>query len=235
MKLFYPLVLASLFLTFTSPAKPKSVSKKIHKSNSSARLKPSAPPSKKKHNPKENLKPVFESYNLESLQIKIQQEIFLSAIKINMKSKGNLDIKGNKFYLNLKGNPSSVLLFDGKILWYQSDASEKLVFQLKNPSHIQILTSFFNEKSFFKSFHIKQAIKTEQNYVLQLLPIKKIKDLAKVFIKTETHISEIRITWKNLSNWQKYTLSKPVSKTFPEGHFQFPTEGFQVIKKNPSF
>ena len=166
------------------------------------------------------------------MQIKIEQEIFLSAIKTRLKSHGLLNIKGEKFYLKLKGQPSSVMLFDGDILWYQADNSEKVVFQVKKPSHIQILTSFFDEKRFFELFFIKQSKKTNQDYVFQLQPKKEIEGLSDIFVKVRSHVSELRLIWKELNNWQKYEFSKPLAKELPDKLFQFSTSGFQVITKD---
>ena len=177
------------------------------------------------------LRQVLKIYHLKPMQIKIEQEIVLSAVKTSMKSHGALDINGKKFYLKLKGQPSSVMLFDGKFLWYQPDTNEKVVFLLKKPSRIQILTSFFDETSFFKHFHIQQARKKGQDYILQLIPKKQIEGLSEVFIKFSSHISEFRIIWKDLNNWQKYKFSKPRDKKFSDQHFEFFTEGFQVITK----
>lgn len=156
----------------------------------------------------------------------------MSVIKTRVKSHGMLNIKAEKFHLNLQGEPSSLMLFDGNILWYQADTSEKVVFQLKSPSHIQILTSFFDEKRFFELFFIKQAKKTNQDYVFQLQPKKKIKGLSDIFVKAGSHISEIRLIWKELNNWQKYKFSKPMGKELPDKLFQFSTSGFQVITKD---
>ena len=178
------------------------------------------------------LRQTLQNYHLKPIQIKIEQEIFLSAVKTSMKSHGVLDVKGKIFNLKLTGQPSSVMLFDGKFLWYQPDTSEKVVFQLKKPSRIQILTSFFDETSFFKHFRIQKARKKGPNYILQLLPKKQIEGLSEIFIKFDSHISEFRIIWKDLNNWQKYKFSKPMDKKFSDQHFQFFTAGFQVITKN---
>ena len=177
------------------------------------------------------LKKVMNNYQSTTLQINIEQEIFLSAIQTNIKSQGQLHSQGEKFHLKLEGQPSSVMIFDGKFLWYQADAREKVVFQLTNPSDIQILTRFFDEKFFFQNFHIQKARKVNQEYVLQLSPKKKLAGLSEVFMKFGLYISELRIVWKELDNWQKYKFSKPKNKSFPDKHFQFSISGFQVITK----
>ena len=178
------------------------------------------------------LSPTFNHYHSKTIQIEVEQEIFLSSIKTSMKSQGLLNIKGNLFHLKLEGSPPSLMVFDGKSLWYQADTDEKVVFQLKNPSQIQVLTSFFDEDLFFKSFLIKQSQKTGQGYVFQLVPTKNIEGLSEIFMKVHSHITEIRIIWNNLNNWQKYKLSKPTSKKLPARLFQFSTDGFQLIKKD---
>ena len=177
------------------------------------------------------LKQALNNYHLKTLQIKIKQEIFLPAIKISMKSQGTLSLKGEKFHLSLKGNPSSLILFDGKFLWYQADTSEKVVFKLKDFPPIQILTNLFNAQKFFEHFHIEQAKKKSSSYIFQLLTNEKIEGLSEVFIKVHSHIAELRLIWQGLENWQKYTFSKPLSKKLPDSYFQFSTSGFQVITK----
>ena len=181
------------------------------------------------------LKKALKNYRLETMQIKVKQEIFLSFIKINMKSQGILNIKDEKFYLNLKGQPSSIILFDGDFLWYQADQKEKTVFKLKDHPQIQFLAVLFSEKLFFKHFYIKQALKSNQNYILQLLPKTKIGGLKEMFLKVDSHILELRLIWKDLNNWQKYQFSKPIYKEFSDKSFQFHSKGFQVITKKAFF
>ncbi len=177
------------------------------------------------------LKDVLQNYHLKSLQLKIEQEIFLSAIRTSMKSQGHLDIQGEKFYLKLEGDPSSILLFDGEFLWYQASTSEKTVFKLKEHPQIQILNGLFSEKKFFEAFRIKRSRKQNQDYVFELKVKKEIEKLSKIFVKTNNYISEVRLVWKDLDNWQKYKFSKPLPKEFPVGHFQFSPSGFQIITK----
>ena len=177
------------------------------------------------------LKQALKSYHLKSAQIAVQQEIFLSPIKMKIKSQGFLDIQEKKFRLDLTGQSSSLILFDGQWLWYQPDKLEKTAFKLKNPPAIQMLSHFFDESLFFKSFQIKKTVKTGKNYVFQAEPIKKIEGWDEMFIKIGAYVLEIRITQEELNNWHKYKFSKPVYKKFFDKHFQFPTEGFQLITK----
>lgn len=177
------------------------------------------------------LQKLFKKYRLKGMQIKVEQEVFLSGVQSTIKSRGILNVQGEKFLLQLKGRPSSLLLFDGQFLWYQADTSEKTVFQLKQPSRIQILAGFFNEDSFFKSFQIIKAQKTGHSHIFQIQPRTKIEGLSEVFMKAAAYISELRLIWKDLDNWQKYKFSKPVDKKFTEEMFQFTPSGFQVITR----
>ena len=177
------------------------------------------------------LKQALKNYRLKSVQIAVHQEIFLSPIKMKIKSQGFLDIHEKKFRLDLSGQSSSLILFDGQWLWYQPDKSEKAVFKLKNPPSIQMISHFFDESLFFKSFQIKKAIKKGKNYIFQGQPVQQIEGWDEMFIKAGAYISEIRITQKELNNWHKYKFSKPVYKKFSDKHFQFPSAGFQLITK----
>ncbi len=177
------------------------------------------------------LKQALKSYRFKAMQISTDQEIFLSSAKTSIKSQGILNIKGKKFYLYLKGHPSSTVLFDGKVLWYQADMSEKTVFKLKNPPQISILTHWFNEKSFFDHFLIQQAQVKNKDYILQLSPKREIAGLKAIYIKLSSHITELRIVWEDLDNWQKYHFARPIPKNIPDKNFQFSIEGFQVITK----
>ena len=133
--------------------------------------------------------------------------------------------------MELKGNPSALLLFDGEFLWYQADTGEKIVFRLKEHPQIQLLTGFFSEKKFFKSFYTKKTRRQKQDYILQLGLKKELEGLSELFIKVSSYISEVRLIWKDLNNWQKYKFSKPSYKEFPDKHFQFNPTGFKVITK----
>ena len=178
------------------------------------------------------LEKALESYPSKSFQIEVQQEIFLKSIEESIKSSGFFQKKGKKFQLDLKGQPSSRFVFDGEFLWYQADTTEKLVFQFKEHPQIHLLNSFFSGKNFLEIFDIQQVKQKNQVYILEILPKIKIKGLKKIFVKVQSHISEVRIIWEDLNNWQKLSFSKPVYKSFPDNFFHFPKEAFQVIKKN---
>ena len=75
----------------------------------------------------------------------------------------------------------------------------------------------FQRKKQFNLYHLQA--KTE------------LKNLADIFMKADDFILEIRLTWKDLNNWQKYQLSNPVKKDFPAELFQFQTSGFQVVDR----
>lgn len=177
------------------------------------------------------LKKVLQKYSLKPVRIPIHQEIFLSGIQSPIQSQGHLDIHKERFLLLLKGEPSSKMLFDGNILWYQPDLKEKLVFQIQSPSQIQMLSHFFNSESFFKNFKIKESIRKNQNDFFHFLPRQNKEALSDIFMKTSSYISEIRLVWRDLNNWQKYKLSRPTSQTFPKKHFQFSPLGFEVISQ----
>ena len=177
------------------------------------------------------LKKILKNYHLKPIQIKIKQEVFLAIIKTNLKSEGFLSLQANKFKLELKGRPSSLSLFDGNFLWHQADRGEKVVFKLKNPPKFQVLTNFFNRTDFFKYWAIKKFLRKKPYYFFQLQPKNHTGALNEVFIKADTYILELRLTWKDLNNWQKYTLSKPVEKSFPKSFFQFTSKDFQIITK----
>ena len=164
-----------------------------------------------------------------SFQIKVKQELYLSVIKTNLTSEGFLNVKGQKFLLDLKGNPSSLTIFDGSFLWHQADKKETAVFKLKDPIQFQILTNFFSAPSFFKNFQIKEFQKKGQVEVYHLKPKRGMKGLEGIFMKAKGFILEIRLIWKDLNNWQKYSLSRPLQKDFPPEMFQFSETGFQVI------
>ena len=175
------------------------------------------------------LKKILKQYQKASFQLKIKQEVYLSIIKTNLISEGLLNIKGQKFVLDLKGNPSSLTLFDGSFLWYQADKKEKVVFKLKDPMQFQILTNFFTIESFFENFQIKSFQRKNQFTFYHLEPKQEMKDLKEIFMKAGGFILEVRLTWKELNNWQKYTFSKPFQKNLSEKVFQFPSTGFQVM------
>lgn len=174
----------------------------------------------------------LEHYNSKSFTLKVKQEIFLTSIKESIESSGSLNKKGNRFQLELKGEPSSSFLFDGKFLWYQPDTSEKLVFQFQNHPQIHLLNGFFSAKKFFELFEIGNRKQKKQTHIIQLFPKEEIKGLKEIFMKINSHILEVRIIWEDLNNWQKLSFSKPIYKSFPKNFFQFSKEGFQVIQKD---
>ena len=176
------------------------------------------------------LEKALDLYHFKSFKIEVQQEIFLNSLKKSIKSSGTLYKKGKMFRLGLKGQPSSLFVFDGDFLWYQADTNEKLVFQFKDHPQIHLLTGFFSGKKFFETFEIQKIKQQNRLSILQLLPKIKIKGLKEIFIKLKSHISEARIIWKDLDSWQKISFSRPVYKAFPDRFFQFPQQGFQVIK-----
>lgn len=179
-----------------------------------------------------SLETAFKKYRLKSFKIAVKQEVFLASIKESIKSSGFLNKKGAMFLLQLKGQPSSLFLFDGNFLWYQADTQEKAVFKFKNHPQIHLLTGFFSAESFFEAFEIKQIKQYNKTYIFHIFPKKNIEGLKEIFMKVSSYILEARIIWKDLNNWQKLSFSKPVYKTFPENFFQFNKQGFQVIQKD---
>ena len=108
------------------------------------------------------LKQVLKNYHFKSIQIKVEQEIFLFAIETSVTSQGVLSLKKGKFHLQLYGSPASIMIFDGKFLWYQADTSENIVFCLKEHPQIQILRGLFFEESFFNTFSIQDIQESVQ-------------------------------------------------------------------------
>ena len=177
------------------------------------------------------LKKSLQNYTVESFEIPIKQETFLSIIKTSLKSEGSLFVSKEKFRLELKGNPSSLSVFDGKNLWYQPDKKEKLVFKLKQS--FQNLNRFFNYEDLLKNFEIKDFKNQKTSHIYQLQP-KKNSVLESVYLKTDTKsIREIRLRWKNANNWQRYYLSPPLIKkqNKEDKLFVFPSAGFKIIEK----
>ena len=175
------------------------------------------------------LEKLLKTYQIASFQLKIRQEVFLSIIKTNLISEGVLNIKNQKFRMDLRGRPSSVTVFDGSFLWHQADRKEKTVFKLKDPLQFQILTNFFNAKNFFKNFQIKAFHKKGSFTLYHLQPKQEMKGLGEIFMKANDFILEIRLIWKDLNNWQKYKLSRPLQQDFSPEMFQFSSGGFQVL------
>ena len=175
------------------------------------------------------LEKALKSYNSRSIQIEISQEVFLNYLKESLKTHGFLKKKKGEFRLELKGSPSSLILFDGHFLWYQADIREKVIFKFKKHPQIQLLTGLFSKKSFFEVFEITNFRKSKKSYIFHLTPRADIPGLKEVFIKVKSYISEVRIIWKDLNNWQKLKLSKPYHKEFPEKAFQMAEEGLQII------
>ena len=188
----------------------------------------------KSQNPEQNketaqmvLKQALKGY--EKVEIKIFQETFLSHLKESIKNDGFLKKKNQKFRLELSGSPSSLIVFDGQILWYQADVREKVIFQFEEHPQILLLSGLFSEKNFFEIFEIKNFKKTKNLYVFHLIPKQEVPELKEIFIKLTHFISEIRIIWKNLNNWQKLRLSKPYYRDFPNETFQMNKENFQIL------
>ena len=192
-------------------------------------LSDSAPVDLKVKTGKKSLEKLIQKYQSPSFQMRIKQDIFLSIIKTSLSSEGFLFIKHPKFRLDLKGKPSSLTVFDGSFLWHQADKKEKLVFKIKQPMQFQILTNFFNLKSFFDNFQINKYYKKDSFEFYNLQPKKDLHGLKEIFMKAGTFIVEIRLIWKDLNSWQKYTFSPPIKKDLPLETFKFSSTGFQIM------
>ena len=187
---------------------------------------------------RQTLRKILSAYRLKSYRLEIQQEVFLSPLKIKIKSEGFLDMKGEKFYLKLKGAPSTLTVFDGQLLWHQPDLSEKTAFQFSGDQPLmKLLSGFFQPEQLLSRFQILRLKKTKKGYVFHLQPKKNEAGagleggLSSVFVRAEDYISEIRLIWKELNNWQKYHLKAPELMDFDSKHFTFSTEGVELIKK----
>ena len=163
------------------------------------------------------------------VQIAINQELFLSSLKTAIKSSGVLNIQNGKFHLSLKASPSSLMVFDGRFLWYQADTKENAVFKLPKDHPAGILTGLLSWDRFFEFFQIRQSQKSGNEYIIHLQATHRIEGLSGIFMKAGSYISEIRLVWEDLDNWQKYHLSAPVAKRFGSQTFRFNDKGFRVI------
>lgn len=147
-------------------------------------------------------------------------------------SEGHLFLKRQKFRLELKGNPSSLSIFDGDFLWHQPDLKEKLVFRIKKQSEIQRLSSFFESQALFESFKLKDFVQRKPLSFYHFQPVQKIQGLKEVFMKTDQkRILEMRFTWEDLNTWQKYTFSKPIVKSNPATLFKWNQTGYRILEK----
>ena len=179
----------------------------------------------------DNLAKILENYQMESLLIPVKQDIFVSILKTNLSSEGLLFFKGNQFRLDLKGNPSSLSLYDGSFFWHQPDLKEKLVFQVKKPSEVQNINTFFNKDLLLEKFDLVDVSSMKGISYYHFRFKKKKPGLEKLLIKTnQKWILEIRLTWEDLNTWQKYTLSKPVKKENPDALFKWVNTDHRIIE-----
>ena len=179
-----------------------------------------------------SLEKVLKNYRADSLILPVQQDIFLSILKMNLTSEGKFFLKGGKFRMELKGKPSSLTIFDGVFLWHQPDLKEKLVFRIKKPSETQKLSSFFEASALFQMFEIMDIVSRKPFKGYQFKPKKNLQGLKELFMKTDQNfILEIRFIWENLNTWQKYTFSKPVFKEIPNPLFEWTQKGYRVLEK----
>ena len=179
-----------------------------------------------------SLKKVFQGYRSSSLVIPVKQEVFLSIIKTALVSRGFIFLQNEKFRLDLKGKPSSRVLFDGLVLWYQPDLAEKVVFKLNKPAETQMLSYFFLKDNFFDKFKIIDFRSNNGFLFYHLQPKREISDLKEIFMKTDTTtVLELRFVWNNSNSWQKYSLLKPVIKKNPEAFFKWNSTGFRILER----
>jgi len=179
-----------------------------------------------------SLKQTFENYKADSFLIPIKQYLFLSVLKTNLSSEGKLFLKGERFRLELKGNPSSLSLFDGRFFWHQADLKEKLVFQLEKPSEIQKISSFFDFQTLLELFEMTGFSSRKSFKTYTFKPKKKIQGLKELVIKTDQNfLSEMRFIWEDLNTWQKYTLSKPLIKNIPDSFFVWTHKDYRILRR----
>ena len=188
-----------------------------------------------KSSPEDFLKTSLQNYEAEFLEIKVKQEIFLSMIKTSLNSEGSLALSKEQFRLDLNGNPSSLSVFDGKTFWHQADKQEKIVFKFNQIQSFQKLSTFLNYESLLKNFKITSFKNQQKTHIYQLWP-KNSSPLKSIYLKTDTqYLVEIRLNWKDLNNWQRYRLSKPLIKKVNDKAnsllFTFQTVDFKVIER----
>ncbi|MGI9548790.1 MAG: LolA family protein [Bdellovibrionales bacterium] len=179
------------------------------------------------------LKKVLNKYQVQSIHFKLEKELFLPSLEEIIKEKGDFYIQKKNFRFQMNGSPSYLMIFDGNQLWYQPDTKEKIVFKLKDHPQIYFLFDLFDPQGFLQSFSIEKFSKKHaSSYAFHLRPIKPIEDLEEVFIEVEKYIKEIKVTWKDLGQWQKYRFLNPwVKKSFPSSRFQFSSKNFEILEK----
>ena len=192
--------------------------------------------SRAQKSPADFLKLSLQNYQADFLRIPIRQEIFMSVIKTSLSSEGFLALSRDKFRLELEGNPALLSLFDGKTFWHQPDKREKIVFKFKQVQAFQKLSTFLNYQSLLENFEIEDFKNLPGSHIYKLRP-KKNSPLSSIYIKTDRqYLVEIRLSWKDLNNWQRYHLSKPLSSKASSSQiaqiFRFSTTGFKVIERS---
>ena len=181
---------------------------------------------------RQSLEKLLQNYKADSFIIPLRQDLFLSILKMNLTNQGKIYIKGEKFRLDLKGNPSNLSVFDGVFLWYQPDLKEKLVFKIKNPSEVQKISTFFEIESLLNKLELIDFVQKKPFKVYHFKPKKKIQGLKEIFMKSNGKwIVEMRFIWDDLNTWQKYTLSKPVLKKNPSQLFEWTQKEYRILEK----
>ncbi len=179
------------------------------------------------------LKKTLNKYQSQSIHFKIEKHLFLPSLEENIKESGNFYIEKQKFRLEIKGDPSYFMVFNGKYLWYQPDIKEKIVFKLKDHPQIHLFFRLFDPHSFFKYFSIlKISQKSEKVYLFQLKAKQNKEGIKEIFMEVGNYIQEIKVTWNDLGQWQKYKFFNPwFRKSFSKSKFQFFERNFEVIVK----
>lgn len=180
------------------------------------------------------LKKVLSQYKNQNIHFKIEKQVFLPSIDHWIKEKGNFYLGNQKFFLQMKGEPSYFMLFDGNHLWYQPDLNEKIVFKFSEHPQLNLFFGLFDSKKFFEYFIIHDFEKRGYKYyVFHLKAQNKLKGIKEIFITVRNHIEESRVIWSDLNQRQRYKFLNPwVKKAFANSRFQFETQDVEIVSKD---
>ena len=180
------------------------------------------------------LKVVLKKYHKQNVFMKVEKKLYLPFIKKVKKERGSFHLSRNKFRLQTQTSPKSLIVFDGKYLWYQSNLEENTVFKFQtNHPYLYLFSKIFNSDQFFKTFKVIQATKKDSVYTYNLHPIKKNKEIKKIILTAGNYIQKLDIFWEDLNNHQSYKFYKPwFKKEIAQSLFIFKEKDFKIILKD---
>lgn len=178
----------------------------------------------------------IQSYKTVRIAFKLEMESYSNKIRINAVKQGTFQLKGLKYYINIKDQE---VFCDGTDIWiYDKKTNEVQINKQEMNAHTitpqRIFTDFsFYEKDFVYKLNKDKYFNKKPYYELELVPIDKTKPFFKIllYVSKNNDIYKVIVKDKTASQYT-YTIQRMVvNKDIKDATFIFNKSAYKNVEE----